>query len=687
MRLWIDTETYSELELKTVGAYRYAENCEILLITYALDDGPVYCHDLTMDAEPPGELLKAFANPKVEIYAHNASFDRQVLEKQLLIDVILTRWRDTMIQAFCHGLPGKLDTLCDLYKLGADQAKLKDGRKLIQLFCKPQRKNNTVSRATRETHPQEWERFKQYAMMDITAMRTLHTKMPHWNYPDNLTELNLWHLDQVKNDRGVLIDRQLGEAVLVAVEKAKTRLAKETKNQTNGGLASTTQRDATLDYILIEYGIPLDKLTKAEVVRLLEDDTLPEPLKELLRIRQQASSTSTSKYKSFLNRASKDNRYRGGIQFAGAARTSRSSGRGVQMQNLPSRGLIKDHLINEGIELMKGGLEDLVFPNVMHLASSAIRKMIIAAPGHKLCIADLSNIEGRIVAWLAEENWKIEAFQAFDKGAGPDLYNLAYARSFNIDLAQVDELKRNIGKVLELSMGYAGGCGAFVVMAAGYGFKMEELAEAVFDTLPRVEVNEAYNFLDWCRGQKRPRYGLSDKAFITADALKRLWRKAHPATIQLWEDLNNAAILAIRTKKPQTIGRLLFEMHGSWLTIQLPSGRFLCYPNARYSPDKGLSYFGMNQFTKKWEEIRTYGGKLLENISQASARDVLYHAIPRMESIGFPLVLDVHDEAVCETPMNKNVNQLITLMIQGEPWTPGLPLAAKGFEASRYRKG
>lgn len=691
MKLWLDTETYSELDLKTVGTYRYAENCEIMLITYAIDDGPVKCWDLTQDLDkPPRDFMDALLVLNREIWAHNAMFDRQVMRGffQFSIDVLrVNRWRDTMIQAFSHGLPGSLDQLCEIYKIAEDKAKIKDGRRLIQLFCKPRPKNSKIVRATRFTHPEEWERFKQYAMNDISAMRELHYKMPKWNYPNNEQELRLWHLDQVKNNRGILVDREMGEAVIRAVARAKVQLAKETKEQTNGELESTTQRDATLEYILQEYGVHIDGLTKDAVKRALEDEDIPEAVKELLRIRQQASSTSTSKYRALLNRASADGRFRGGIQFSGAARTRRASGRGFQPQNLPSRGLIKDWLIDEGIELMKVDLEHLVFPNVMHLAVSAVRKMLIAAPGKKFCIADLSNIEGRKVAWYADEEWKLKAFSEFDQGIGHDLYNLTYARAFKVPVETVIDSQRQIGKVMELMLGYQGGVGAFVTGAATYGFKMENLADDVFDTLPRIEVDESYNFLEWLKDKKGNRYGLSDKAFMTADVLKRLWRKAHPGTTKLWDDLQNAAIAAIVSKKPRTVGKLVFDMKGSWLRIALPSGRFLCYPHAKYDFEKGITYYGINQYTRQWSEIKTYGGKFLENICQSSARDTLYDAIPRMEEQGFPLVLDVHDEAVTETDLQKDVKELCSIMTQGEPWTAGLPLAAKGFESSRYRKG
>lgn len=687
MKLFIDCETYCELDLKTIGTYRYAENCEVMLITYATDNTAVECIDLTKgDVEPALERLETIVRlGKPEIIAHNAMFDRNVLCKLLPELSGITRWRCTMVQALSHGLPGGLDDLCEIYKLDSDKAKIKDGRRLIQLFCKPRPKNSKLRRATRKTHPQDWLQFIQYAKNDIEAMRILESKMPRWNYPSE-PELSLWHLDQVINDRGFLIDRGMGEAVIRAVERAKKELAKKTEQATSGEVESTSQRDAVLEYVLKEHGVYIEDLTKANVTKLLDDGDIPEPVKEILRIRLQASATSTAKYRALLNRANEDDRFRGGLQFSGAARTRRASGRGFQPQNLPSRGLLPNWLIEEGIKLMRADAEQLVFPNVMHLASSAVRSIIIAPEGKHLCVADLSNIEGRKVAWYANEEWKLKAFEDFDAGVGHDLYNLAYAKAFRVPVESVTKSQRAIGKVMELMLGYAGGAGAFVTGALGYGFDLEKLAEDIADTLPQDTINEAADFLEWVKNQKRPRYGLTDKAFIVVETLKRLWRKAHPATTKLWSDLQYAAESVIQFGEPREVGKLIFDKKGSWLRIRLPSGRYLCYPFAKYE-NGSVSYYGIDQYTRKWQEIRTYSGKLLENICQSSARDVLYDAMPRIEEAGFKIVLTVHDEIVAEADKNKTAEELAEFMASGEPWTEGLPLAAAGFECERYRKG
>ena len=683
--LYIDCETYSELDLKTVGTYRYAENCEIMLITWSVDDEEVYFWDRTYSHELPVELYEAWLNATT-ITAHNAMFDRVVLGYEAIIpQAPIEKWRCTMVQALGHGLPGSLDQLCEILKVPQDKAKIKDGKRLIQLFCKPRPKNSKIIRATRETHPEEWQRFIEYAMADIDAMREVQKRLPAWNYP-RAPELSHWHLDQVINDRGVMVDTVSARAMLHAVGREKERLGKKTAELTDGRLESTTQVQATIDYLFEEYGVHTEDLTKAQVSALLGNDEIPEPVKEILRLRKQAGSSSTSKYKALLNRVGEDQRFRGGIQFSGAARTRRASGRGFQPQNLPSRGLLDDSLVELGIEAVKLGCEDLLFENVMHLASSAIRPMLIAAPGRKFCISDLANIEGRKVAWYANEEWKLEAFRAFDVGTGADLYNLAYARAFNVPVESVTKPQRAIGKVMELMLGYAGGVGAFVTGAAGYGFDLEELSDNIFDTLPKNTVSEAYNFLEWQKDKKGNRYGLSDKAFVTVETLKRLWRNAHPATTQLWSDIQNSAERAVITGQRVEVGKLVFDKKGAWLRIRLPSGRFLCYPGIEYDSENGLSYMGVDQFTRKWQRIRTYSGKLLENICQSSARDVLYDSMPIAEENGFPIVLHVHDELVTETRHSKNVKELEQIMAQGHHWTTGLPLAASGFESQRYRK-
>lgn len=360
---------------------------------------------------------------------------------------------------------------------------------------------------------------------------------------------------------------------------------------------------------------------------------------------------------------------------------------------------------------------------VMELCSNAVRGCIVAPPGRKLCIADLSNIEGRGLAYLADETWKLDAFREYDvvqlapegwitgaewvaralqgrapelavdaKGEpihrGPDLYKLAYARAFGIPATDVTKDLRQIGKVMELMLGYEGGVGAFLTGAATYGFDVEDLGIRAYDTIPAHILHEAGKFYDWVVQQKRPTFGLSRTAFVVCDSLKRMWREAHPNVQSLWKEIEQTCIEAVQNPGTTFIcRRFKVRRDGAWLRVGLPSGRALCYPQPKVDDGK-LSYMGVNQYTRQWSRIKTYGGKLVENATQAFARDVLAHAMPSIEEHGYQIVLSVHDELLTETPDEAcfSWEQLAGLMATPPDWAPDIPLAAAGFETYRYRK-
>ncbi|ENC9176888.1 DNA polymerase, partial [Salmonella enterica subsp. diarizonae serovar (6),14:z10:z] len=450
-KLWIDLETFSEVPINN-GTHAYAEKVEVMLMAWAIDDGPVSVWDLTTGIVMPPMLYQALADPAIEVWAHNSHFDSTVMRHdhpELVPDV--TRWRDTMVQALAHGLPGALGALCEVLGVPQDKAKDKEGKALIQLFCKPRPKNSKLRRATSKTHPEEWRRFVAYAGLDIEAMREVHKRLPKWNYKGS--ELALWHRDQQINDRGVCMDVQLAQAAIEAVDLEQKRLAKRTQVMTDGEVQAATQRDALIKHIVESYGVELPDMQRSTLERRMADPDLPSAVKELLTIRLQASTTSTSKYKSLMKGVSSDGRLRGTLQFCGASRTGRWAGRLFQPQNLPRPSLEQDQ-IDEGIEALKAGCADLLFDNIMELTSSALRGCIMAPAGKKLVVSDLSNIEGRKLAWLAGEQWKLDAFREYDEGTGPDLYKLAYARAFNISPDDVDKYQRQIGKVMELGLGF-----------------------------------------------------------------------------------------------------------------------------------------------------------------------------------------------------------------------------------------
>lgn len=701
--LWGDLETYCEIPI-TNGTHGYAEGVEVMLFAWAIGDEPVSVWDLTAGEPIPGRLQKAIADPDTLLYFHNSHFDRTVLRHaipRLAPDV--TRWRDTMVQALAHGLPGALGALCEVLGVPQDKAKDKEGKALIQLFCKPRPKNSKLRRATSKTHPEEWRRFVAYAGLDIEAMREVHKRLPKWNYRG--AELALWHRDQQINDRGVCMDVQLAQAAIEAVDQEQKRLAKRTQVMTDGEVQAATQRDALIKHIVESYGVELPDMQRSTLERRMADPDLPSAVKELLAIRLQASTTSTSKYKSLMKGVSSDGRLRGTLQFCGASRTGRWAGRLFQPQNLPRPSLEQDQ-IDKGIEALKAGCADLLFDNIMELTSSALRGCIMAPTGKKLVVSDLSNIEGRKLAWLAGEQWKLDAFRDYDtlildqngapiwdaaakdfKRRGPDLYKLAYARAFNISPDDVDKYQRQIGKVMELGLGFGGGVAAFLTFALVYGLDLDELANAALPNIPRDVIREAKSWYDESVKRKAT-YGLSERVFIACDSLKRLWRRAHPATCDFWYKLERTVRAAIATpKKTLYCGYLKIRRDGAWLRIQLPSGRALCYPSP--SIEKGnITYQGVNSYSRKWQRLKTYGGKLVENVTQAAARDVLAGNMPLIEDAGYSIVLTVHDEVITEAPDTDDFNDkaLSALLSTNPEWAPDIPLNAGGFEAYHYRK-
>lgn len=748
MKLWLDDETFSPTPI-TYGTHKYAEQAEVLIRALALDDERVQVRDLTpggqkwelvgddlvpADIYYAGEIDERLADDQVEVWAHNSHFDRTV-ERHAGLRIPLHRWRDTMVQAMAHGLPGSLGALSDIVlRLPADKAKDKEGKALIQLFCKPipfrfrkRAEGEKLAdykaakeaaeavwpgRATRETHPEEWRRFLIYAGKDIEAMRAAHKKIPMWNYRG--AELDLWHLDQRINDRGVAVDVELAECALGAVAEAQEELRERTLAATNGEVESATRRDAMLQHVLAEYGVDLPDMQKSTLERRIADPDLPEGLRELLRIRLQACTTSTSKYQTLIKATSSDGRLRGLLQFCGAGRTGRWAGRLWQPQNLP-RPDMKQHEIDLGVEALKAGTAGMLYDNVMRLTSNVIRGCIVAPEDKKLVVADLSNIEGRVLAWLAGEKWKLKAFYAFDAGTGPDLYKMSYAKSFGVKPEDVTKDQRQVGKVQELALGYQGGVGAFLTFAAAYGIDLEALAVTAQRAIPGEVWGRANIMMDWHKKHGRdPAHaaGLSEKAWLVCESFKLGWRDAHPNVVALWNDLDAAMRSAITTPgQTFVVGWLKVRRDGAWLRIVLPSGRAICYPSPALVPEKRknklqeweadetaleevetgrtvITYMGVNQYSRKWERITTYGGKAVENCCQAVARDVMAANMPAIEDEGYEIVLSVHDELLTETPDHPdwNAEGLSALMAAVPEWAPGLPLAAAGFEAKRYRK-
>lgn len=714
--VWLDTETYNETPIRE-GTDRYARTAELLICSYAYGDDPIATWDKVNGEPMPRDLADHFANPNVLLTAHNSPFDQAILH-YAGVRTNQRRWRCTMAQALAHSLPGSLEKLGDIYGLSEDDAKLKDGRRVMLLFCTPRPKKQKLRRATKQTHPEDWERLVQYCENDVKAMRVIGKQLPEWNYSG--AELELWLRDGVINRRGFAVDTDFVHAAIRTAEESQYTLNLRTQEITTregedvAQVEAATQRDKLLQYLLTDHGIYVDNLQAATVEDILEKrgPDLPPAVHELLVIRLQASSTSVSKYKRLSTLVGPDGRTRYTMQFCGALRTGRWAGRGFQPHNLP-RPTLKQKAIKEGIEAIKGGYACVMYRNVMEVLSSSVRGCIVAPKGRKLCVADLANIEGRGLAWLGGEEWKLQAFRDYDtylvdasgnllldrKGEperkGHDLYALAYAKAFNVSPESVMDNKekgdgswRQIGKVMELALGYEGGVGAFVTFAVVYGIDLDSMAEGAFPLLPGWAFKEANKAWAWALEQSRT-YGLSYTTYVVCDAFKRMWRAAHPATCAFWKALETAVRAAIAVPgEVFTVRSLRIVKQGTWLRILLPSGRSLCYPGVRIEAGK-IAYMGVNQYTRKWQTIRTYSGKLAENVTQAFARDVLAHSMPAVENAGYAIVLTVHDEDICESPDEPQYNgrHLSGILASVPPWAPGLPLAAEGYSDYRYRKG
>jgi len=557
--LYVDTETFNEVPIG-VGTARYAETAELMVISYALDDGPVQVIDLGKH-EYMLPFQKAWRDADL-VVAHNVPFDRTMLATKG-IERPLNQWFCTQAQALAHSLPGALGKLSEIYNLG-DAAKDKAGRALIQLFCKPRPKTAKTRRATRDTHPAEWQQFLDYAGQDIVALRELYWKLPRWNL--TATERDAWMLNMTINERGLFIDQDLATAAIATCERAKAVLQDRTKEVT--GTALSVQQTAQLKALLKAYGVDLPNMQASTLERRLEDPDLPEPVEELIQIRLETVQTSNAKWPKLLSSVSSDGRLRFTSQFCGASRTGRDSGRIFQPLNLPRppKYLKGDKVF---VEAIKRGMAEMIYDNPMEVTSAALRGALVAPPGRKLVVADLNAIEGRVAAWVAGEQWKLDAY-----ARGEDLYVLAYAKAFGVPPNSVDDFQRQIGKCQELFLQFGGALGAFSTASKAYGFSLTD------DTIKDIV-------------QK--------------------FRRTNPNMVQFWWDLEGA-VKAVTTTNDgeQTLGPLRIVKQGAWLRIILPSGRSLSYAQPKIE-DGQFTYMGLNQYTRKWERISSYGGKLFEN--------------------------------------------------------------------------
>lgn len=745
--LFLDTETYSEADLKKVGSYRYAEDpsTEIMICTYAFDEGRVQTYDATTGEPIPRQLIRALRNVcagrgKI-VMANGLLFDRLIIKRCWGFDIPVKQTIDTMIVAFRHALPGSLDMQCQVLEIDEAQAKDKAGKALINRFCKPTPKNYKIRRYTRETHPDDWASFLKYARRDIVALREVFHALPQWGNSE--FEDRVLELDIKINDRGFSVDTELAKAAIAAVTTHKKELQQAAQDNHGSGLTGALFLP-TLRELAPAHQIP--NAQKSTLNGLLDDEDLPDEAREFVEMRLGAASTASTKYNPLLLGLSSDGRRRGCLQYGGAKRTLRWSGKGFQPQNL-SRGYYHDDPEKDPYELTNA--IDLLLSDfrrfngvkfrktsrrydVSKLAASTVRSCVVPEKDHKFVVADYSNVEGRGLAWLAGEMAALATFFA-----GLDIYCVTAGRMFGLDPDHIKHHRkdlRQIGKACELGLGYGGGVSAFLTFAKNLGLDLYAMTETMSGTFPEhiwAAARKGYEFARIQeknkrapKGQKpdRPSYDLPKKVWMTCDSIKRMWRESHPKTQQFWWDLEEAAILAIKNPgksywagarvrtdgnraikitRTYTTNYVDAKVPGWWLKVELPSGRVLSYPGIGLSveievdEDTGkenkrtkIKYQGENQTTRQWQTLYTYGGKLSENVTQALCRDLLANALLNVDENGYPIVLHVHDEIITEVPNTPeyNVKVLEQLMCELPDWAQGFPLAAEGAEMLRYAK-
>jgi len=702
--LHLDIETYSEVDLKSVGLYKYAAHptTEILVGCFALDDNPVHIwlpnasEDEANLLRPhfpdrfiytgqwPRNLVTFLDQPGCYLSAHNAQFERVVLSGPLgatagfkAIDP--RKCRCTASKAAIAGIPRNLG---DAAAALGTHPKDETGR--INMLGMARPRSGAVKRYTITDDTDRWVRLINYCIDDVEAERDLDNRLPDLSD----SETQVYWLDQIINDRGIGVDLEAIANVQTLISEYKAVLEKECRLLT--GL-QPTQTAKLADWIRANGYPALKDLQAASVVRALGDPACAGGARRALEIRTIHAMKAVAKYDSMVE-AAHEGRLRGMMMYHGAG-TGRWSSLLVQLQNL-YRPAIKD--CDSAIESFAARdldwVRDLWPVEPMKVFASCVRGMLVPADGKDLLALDYAGIENRIIAWAYDEHWKLPAFRAFDNGVGPDLYKLAYANAFAVKPDTVNDFQRQIGKVMELALGYEGGASAFLTMADTYRINIVDLVNAAMPVIPDDVLYEAEKAYEWALEQSRAT-GMARETFLVCDSLKRLWRRSHPAIVRGWKDLVDAAVKALRQPgKGFAIPnkRVAFKKHDEWLYMKLPSGRTLAYYKPEIVEDERrptFTYMGIDTNTRRWMRVPTYGGRLTENMVQATARDILVNGMFHLENAGYPLVLTVHDEAVCEIDEGfGSVEDAVAIACLQPAWTGGLPLAAAGYRGKRYRK-
>lgn len=636
----IDIETYSSVDIKTAGMYRYVESpdFEILLLAYSIDNGPVLIIDFRRDKY--GLVVDHLLNTRSVKSAYNAQFERVCLSKWLNHRLDPVDWECTMVKAAMVGLPFGLDAVSKVLNL--PQQKMSEGKALINYFCKPckpTKANGFRTRNLPEHAPEKWELFKEYCKQDVVTEMAARNKIAFFKVPE--MEKRVYCLDQKINDTGIEVDSVFIQSAIKIADEHAERLHNSAVALT--GLENPNSTAQLKKWIGSMIGEDVPSLTK-DSINILLNEMETGDVKELLELRQEMAKTSVKKYESMAACVCADNRIRGIHQYYGANRTGRWAGRLVQPQNMPQNHLKDLALARDLVRSGDAEIVELMYGNVPDTLSQLIRTAFIASESTTFTVSDFSSIEARVTAWLAGERWRLDVFNTHGK-----IYEASASQMFKIPLDKVDKPLRQKGKIAELALGYQGGKDALITMGA---LKMG----LVEDELPEIVAR---------------------------------WRSANIKIVAMWNKFNNAALIAIRERIPVDLmfGLRLYCSNGC-LFMRLPSGRLLSYVRPRIGTNRfgnsSIMYEGMNQTTKKWEVQETYGGKLVENAVQAIARDILAEKMLALDAAGYKIVMHVHDEIITEGGHNKDA--VTKIMSEPVTWAPGLPLGAESFESQFYKK-
>ena len=638
----IDIETYSSTNLNQTGVYRYADSddFELLLFGYATDFGPVKVVDLTQGEKIPPQIIEALDNPNIIKSAFNAQFERVCLSCFVGHRLKPTGWHCSRVWSATLGLPLSLRDVGSV--LGLPRQKITAGKELVRYFCtpcKPTKANQNRTRNFPYHAPDKWQQFKQYNQRDVEVEMEITQKLECLPVPQNEWE-NYW-MDQDINDRGIRIDQQLVNNAIKCQNVFHDQYLQTAKELT--GLANPNSPLQLKDW-LQQQGIKTNSLSKASVAQLLQTTT--GTVHQVLALRQLLSKSSIKKYQAMQKAMCQDGRVHGLLQFYGANRTGRWAGRLVQVQNLP-RNSMPD--LEEARELVKQGNVPalaMLYDSVPDVLSQLIRTAFIPSKNHHFYVADFSAVEARVIAWLSNEKWRQESF-----AKNEDIYCASASQMFGVPVVKhgINGELRQKGKIAELALGYGGSIGALKAMGA-------------------------------------TKLGLTDDEL---PPLVQMWRNASPHIVQFWWDVDKAAKECIKTHLPQTTHGMKFIYRSGCMFLRLRSGRYLCYPKPKIGTNRlgseSITFMGINT-VKKWDRIETYGAKLVENIVQATSRDLLAEAMRQLEATENTVVMHIHDEAVIDAPADRSLDTIVQLMTKVPDWANGLILNAAGFVSDFYKK-